>query len=373
MGMRRKNLAWVLSLLCVVTLVTGCWDNRPVEERGMILMLGIAPAPHHGLTLYFEIPTASGLTSLTSGGSSGSGPGPKFVVYRGQGPTFSDAFTSAQAQTNEDLYLGQVQVVSLSTRLSPGQFSVVDATLARTGPLDKSADAVAVSGSMAKFMAFSPVGTSLPSLYLSSLFACHHCQTAYLARTIWSREKRLWSPTASVWVPLVSTNATSFVVDRIVAYQGYKPVMVLTPKETWDLGFLLGVTAKAPLTVPLSVGTISLRAVRARPHFHTKTEPDGKVLIHLTVNLAATLDSVPPNLPITTHLLHTLEDQADIIVAHRLLTILLKLQKLNSNPLGFGRRYVWFHQDFSAWPSLYRHATIEVTAHMHVHQLGDLQ
>ncbi len=371
--MKRRKVAWFLTLLCTVTLLTGCWDDRPVEERGMVLMLGISPNAHHGVTLYFEVPTASGLTSLTSGGSSGSGSGPKFIVYRGQGDNFSDAFTNAQGKTNEDIYLGQLQVIALSTRLSPRAFTVIDATLARLGPMDKSADAVAVSGSMAKFMAFSPVGTSLPGLYLASLFACRHCQTAHLARTVWSREKRLWSPTTSVWVPLITTNATTFIVDRIVVYHGYQPTIILTPHQTRTLGFLLGITAKAPLTVPMSVGIISLRAVRAHPHFRTMPESGGKVLIHLTVSLSATLDGVPPNVTITTPLLHELEAKADTLLSHRMLKILLMLQKKDSNPLGFGRSYVWFHQDFTTWPTLYRQATIAVTARIHVHQLGDLQ
>lgn len=368
----KQKILWLLSILCVITLVTGCWDDRPVEERGLVLMLGISPSPHHGVTLYFEVPTSSGLTSLTSGGSSTSG-GPKFVIYRGHGATFSDAFTDAQGQTNEDLYLGQTQVIALSTRLPPATFAVIDATLARLGPMDKSADAVAVTGSMAKFMAFSPAGTSLPGLYLASLFACHHCQTAQLARTVWSREKRLWSPTASVWVPKISAHGSTFNVDRIVVYQGYRPVLVLTRRQTWDVGCLLGITVKAPLTVSTSYGTISLRAVRASPHFKTKPAPDGKILIHVTVHLSATLDSVPPNLLITTPILHEIEARADTLLSHRLLSILVTLQKAGSNPLGFGRRYVWVRQDFSAWPTLYRHATLAVTAHIHIHQLGDLQ
>lgn len=369
----KKKLVWLLSVLCVVSLLTGCWDDRPVEERGMVLMLGVAPAPHHGLTLYFEIPTAAGLTGLTGGGSSGSSSGPKFMVYRGQGSDFTDAYTNAQGQTNEDLYLGQVQVIALSTRLTPEQFALTDATFARLGPMDKSADAVAVSGSMGKFMDFSPAGTSLPGLYLASLFACHHCQTAHLARTVWSREKRLWSPTSSVWVPEISVTGSTFEVDRMVVYHGYKPVMVLTPRQTWDLGFLLGITAKAPLSVPLADGTIGLRAVHASPRFKTRSLPDGQLALHVTLRLTATLDSVPANMLTTTSLLHEIQTKADTILSHRLLAILVTVQKTGANPLGFGRRYAWFHQDFTGWPTQYRNAALSVTVHTLIHQLGDLQ
>lgn len=369
----RHQLAWLLSILCVVTLLTGCWDDRPVEERGMVLMLGVAPAAHRGLTLYFEVPTASGLTGLTKGGSSGSSSSPPFVVYRGQGSNFTDAYTNAQGQTNEDLYLGQVQVIALSTRLSSGQFALTDATFARLGPLDKSADAVAVSGSMAKFMDFAPTGTSLPGLYLSSLFSCHHCQTAHLARTVWSREKRLWSPTSSVWVPEISIAGSTFEVDRMVVYHGYRPAMVLTPRQTWDAGLLMGITAKAPLSVPIPGATIGVRAVHASPRFKTQSMPDGKILIHVTLRVIGTLDSVPANMVITTPLLHQIEDKGAILVSHRLLAILVALQKKGANPIGFGRRYAWFHQDFASWPSLYRHAEMSVTVHIHIHQLGDMQ
>ncbi len=367
---RRRGVALV-ALLSLGALLAGCWDNRPVEARDLVLAMGVSPGPHQGLTVSLAIPTPSGLESGTSasGGSSSGGKPPTYVLT-GSGPDMGAAISRAQSETNRDIYLGQTQIVLFSHRLTPKEFASAVSWLSRLGPFDKTAFAAVAEAPMAKTLAYEPVSTRLGPMYFLTLFTCTHCQTVALRRTLWSLEMRTVTPGLSIWLPAVDAVGPNFVVRRIMAFRGSAPAVLLTPQQTMTMGYLLAHTSKATMSLPTSVGPVGVRAVTAT-RVNTVKWSGGHLHIHVALSVMAIIDQLPLGQASPT-LIREVESAMNRTLVHRVLQVMTLLQRLGSDPEGYGAALFWDDPGLRAhWESIYRQARLSVTVSTTVQNVGD--
>lgn len=368
---RRRGVALVALVILAATL-SGCWDNRPVETRDLVLAIGVSPGPHQGVTVALAIPTPSGLLSGTtaSGGSGEGGGKPPIYVLRGSGPDMGAAISNAQADSNRDIYLAQTQIVLFSHRLPPQEFAAAVSWLSRLGSFDKTAFAAVAEAPVDKTLAYQPVSTRLGPMYFPTLFTCTHCQTVALSRTLWSLEMRTVTPGLSIWLPAVDAVGPNFVVRRIVAFRGENPVVHLTQPETLALGYLLAHTSKATMAVPTPLGPVGVRAVHAA-RVNTVTWSHGQMHVHVALSVMAIIDQLPVG-KVSPALIREVESATNRRLLHGLLSVMRLLQKNGSDPEGFGVSLFWDDPGLRQhWESIYRHATLSVTVSTTVQNVGD--
>lgn len=355
----------------LLTTLTGCWSNRPVEFRAMVLTIGIAPGHHGQIKIEFEIPSRAGLTSLTSGSTGGS-KAPATYVVEAEGATPGAALTRAQAQEQTDLYLGETQIVAFSSHLSDAQFALAQDWLTRLGPLDKTAFAV-TTPSVTKLLSATPSSGEMGPIDLQTGFSCYNCETVSFNQHQWDVEMAYPTPGDSIWMPWVTTTPQGFSVDRIVAYTGDRPSLVLTPRESMLLGYVLGRTGKGYLSFRIGSNLLGVRTVTAKPSVHTRLK-HGLLDISVRLVMHGTVDdwSAPP---LTPKLLATLEHETSRQMAQRTLHVLQKLQSKGSDPMAFGASIIWRQKpawrSARVWESEYRKAHIHVHIDMTFTNVGD--
>jgi spore germination protein KC len=375
---RRPALPWpsrVLSGLAALSLLVslaGCWDNRSLDARGLVLAMGVGPGPHHQITVYLTIPTPTALTTGSSSAGSGSsgGSGPNTYLLEGTGPDIGAAIADAQGTTSRDIYLGQIQLVLFSHRLPPSQFGRAIGWLTREGNVSKTAFAAVAKSPLATVLSYQPAGTTLGPIYFLTLFTCARCQTVTLRQTIWSLEMRSVTPGYSYWLPAVDTRGPNYVVNRIVAYRGNQPVATLPPAATIALGYVLGKTVKGTLAVTTPEGLVGLRSVQGTSAARV-TWAKGHMAIAVNLSLMASIDQMPSGDASPSHVAQV-ERAASQSVARRALHVMQLLQREGSDPEGFGRALFWNHPALAKhWEQLYQHAHLSVTATTVVQNLGD--
>lgn len=354
-----------LALLSLFTL-TGCWNNRPIESRAIVLVLGVDPGPDNRLILSLQVPSPSALQSLT-----GSSPPkkPTSFVITGDGKTFSEALNAAQVKSEHEIYLGQLQAVVLSMRLPDSQFKTVEDFLTRYGPTDKSAYLVATQQKASDILTAEPRGARFAALYLHTLFSCQTCQVAHLERMVWDQEKMRLCPVDSGWMPIISSDG-EFHVDKVAIYEKTHPALILSPAETITLAHILGLTHKAVETLPTRWGEAGLQSVQATPSTETRLE-GGKLTVDVTLKVTASLDSFPLGAA-TLNNIRDLEALLSQRVAQRSTVLLAKLQSQGLNPVRFGEAVLWHHPELAAtWPNLYHNAQIKVHVSSQITDVGD--
>jgi spore germination protein KC len=366
-----KRLVRLGVVLLLLASLTGCWDNRSIETRDLVLTLGVAPAPHGNLAVYLQSPPPDTLTAITqAGGGGGGGPSAPIYVY-GVGKTVDAALVRAQASTQRDLYLGQVVLVLLSSRLSARQFQVVLHTLMRLPLIHTTAYVAVTPTAMNTFMTFSPAETRLAPLYFETLFTCQQCQAVSLQEPLFELERTSITPGRTMYAPVIMPLGNGYEVDRIVAYSaGSRPALTLSPAQTIDLGFVLGRTVKASEHVSLGDGArASVRAITAQTHFAT-TDVGGRLHIAVDTNIKGTLANLEGHRA-DSETVVGVEQAVASALARKMLAVLTALQRKGADPAGFGEAFLWNHPEYLArWHTLYRRAAITVHVHVVLQDLG---
>lgn len=354
--------------------LSGCWNDRALNERDLVLTMGVSPAKQSGqIEVTFQIPTPSGLTAMQAGGRSGGGSSPQFFDAQGIGPNLPLAFTEAQAKVSRDLYLGQIEVLALSTTLSPVLLHRAVAALDRLGSMDKTPYVIATSNSMTQVIEHQSQQEKLPALYFETLFLCKSCQTNALGMHFWQFAERLHTPGISAVLPRVDLSSSGYTVDKISVYRGYHYVTTLSPSLTQDYGLLADTSHKDGLFLakPFQSG---LRAIDAKTSIRTKLAK-GHLKSALDVKVKATLDSLSTYTATPTQVAQV-SKAASMLLSRRLAHFLALTQKLDVDPLGIGRRLdyrhpAWF-KAIGPWFKAYPRIHFRVHVQVHIRRIGDL-
>jgi spore germination protein KC len=367
---RRHGAIMVTTLMLMVSLA-GCWDNRALDARQLVLAMGVGPAPHGAVTVYLESPTPSGLTSGTAaGGAVGSSSGPDTYVIMGTGPDLGAAISDAQSQTDRDIYLGQTQLVVMSRRLSARQFTDAVNWLTRIGHFDKTAFVAEAGAPLHTILSYKPQADPLGPIYFMTLFTCARCQTVALHRTVWSMEVQSLTPGSSIWLPVIDSSGPNFVVRRMVAFRGDTPAAWLSQPETIAFGYLTARTSKATISVMTPDGLIGLRAVHASRRTDV-TWADGRMTIAVHLQVVGAIDSAPTGAG-GTRLVSGLEQKVSRSIATSTLKVMRLLQRRGADPEGFGRRLFWTHPTLlPQWEHWYRRAHLSVSVTTVINNVGD--
>lgn len=375
---RKRLLAGTGTGLLLLGSLSGCWDDRALNQRDLVLTLGIGPSPKQSGTLavVFQIPSPSGLAADSIGGSGGQSPGgaPFFVIV-GTGASFATAFESAQVQVSRDLYLGQTEVILLSDRLSPRLLHRTVATLDRLGSIAKTPYMVATDTRITRAAAHRVSQNHLPALYFESLFTCRQCQAMDLGVHLWQFADRLNTPGVDPALPLATPTATGYRVNREVLYRKYRPVGTLSPQASDALALLNGQARKLTVFLPLGHGSsASLRAIRARTVVHPRVV-GGRVVADIREQVHASLDEVDSYTDTPAQVAAIARAAANTLSA-RAVRVLETTEAWDTDPLGVGRDLDYddpaaFHA-LGPWHHIYPHVRFHVHLTVTIHRLGDI-
>ncbi|MHB1610429.1 MAG: Ger(x)C family spore germination protein [Sulfobacillus sp.] len=366
MKLKRWLQAFAVAALSVG--LTGCWGNRPVNDRILVLCMGIDPAKSpQQFTVIFQAPTPSAVTNSSQGSSSGSGQSEVFAV-KGTGRGLEAAFNEAQAQVSKDLYLGQLQLVVISDKMKPELLHRAIESLRSIGPLDKTPYIVVAKNSAFKVLQQSSPQAKFPSLYFISLFGCVSCQTDAIGVRFWQYLVRLTTSGVDPFLPVALPFSQGYRVDQVALYRGYQYVTTLDPVQTMNFGILEGLSHKVSLFLPRWQATI---AFLTGPSRLTTQVVDGHVQARFNVRLTATLQGISSS-SVTPIELSQISKRASEIIAQRCAAVIRQTQHDDVDPFGIGRMLSWQHPNtfhrFADWHKEYPkihvivHCVVKITS-----------
>ncbi|MCL5972671.1 MAG: Ger(x)C family spore germination protein [Firmicutes bacterium] len=329
-------------LLGLIFLLTGCWGNLPVNNRILVLAMGIDPAKSpNQFTVTFQSPTPSAVTNSSQGSSSGSGGQSAVFAVKGTGQSLEAAFNQAQAKVSKDLYLGQLQLLVISNQLKPTLLKRAVTSLQSIGTLDKTPYIVVANESAFKMLQQTSPQAKFPSLYFISLFGCMSCQTDALGMRFWQYLVRIDTRGVDPYIPVALPFSQGYRVDRIALYRGYHYVTMLDPTQTTTFGILQGLAHKVSLYLPKFQATV---AFLTGPSRLTTQVVNGQVHATFNVHLTAMLMGLDSHSE-TTQKISEISQMASDTLAKRCVALVRQLQHQDVDPLGIGRMLSWQHPD----------------------------
>ncbi|NMP24966.1 hypothetical protein [Sulfobacillus harzensis] len=362
-----RRLRWAAALCTALALLTGCWDQRPVEGRGVVESVGVAPTATPGVrqwTFVFPNPTesVSNLGTLP--------PDQNLYALAVTARTWTTALLKVQQQSTRDLYFGQFRVLVLSPRLSASTWARLITTFNRSGRILKTFYVVA--GDPAGLVAQTPTLSEGGPFYgLFKLLACH-CQPFMFGQRAWQVWDRLKTPGVSPVVPLIRVSASEILENRQIAVLGPKTVIPWSPAASAGWAYLTQHVVKGALTVTVDGQRIGLNRLHGSSHVTVVADAAGTRVVD-RLSYRAALEDVPPTLRLTpaektaiaqaaSHALLRLGDQA-----------VRAAEREQVDPFGWHREAQWARNaPGSPWPMpvSWTGWTVDLTAKVHIANEG---
>ncbi len=364
---RARRIANIVLLGLLLVGASGCWDQIPVEWRAVITAIGVDPTRHPGIDRYtFVFPNVS----LTTGTLPTTPTNQEFYSITANAPSLMMALRAVQARQSRMLYLGQLRILALSTRLP---VSVWQRTLNATAD---SGRFVLTLWTVATPVAANLVRIVSPTQMVPE-FALYRALNSQSQPIIWPG--RAWK----VWVDTVTPGISPSVADVLpVGSDSFRlgPLYVLgakpsiwSPEATRGWAYLTGRVRREGMRVAIPQGRFTLSFIRGKTSlsFHrvgSSVRVDSRLSYAgvITTN-AAMAHSEAMN--------DALQRAAARKILREALIAWRTALATHTDPMGWHRDLHWTDSriPIAAGASLWRGWSLTLSVHFAVHDEGALE
>lgn len=282
----RHRLVGVGMLLVAGLLLTGCWDQHPVEDRAAVAAIGIDPGPQTGENRYtFTFPNVTTTTSSLASTPSSQ----QFYSLTVLAPSLLAALTAAQRRESRTLYLGQVRIVCLSSHLSGAIWDQTINSMADSGRFVLTTWIVAAPQASA-LVSLAPPVEVVPEVALYNALVCR-CQVIHWPGRAWRTWAHVETPGVSPAVVWVRPGANHFVLTQLLVV-GPHGLTAWSPQATQGWAYLTGQVLHETLTVTVDHHSEVVALIRGHTHWHVRHH-DGRLTASADLNYSGVLVGVP--------------------------------------------------------------------------------
>lgn len=158
----------IIVLLWIMALLTGCWDQREIEERTSVVAIGIDRSKElpelYKVSVQIPIPIK---IAGASGGGGGSGEAVK--VMSSTGKTIVGAFGNLQKRMNQKLFYGHTRIIAIGEAVAREGVDKVMDGFRRDPQIRRLLWPLVVDGEAADILSAQPVLEQIPTVYIMSM------------------------------------------------------------------------------------------------------------------------------------------------------------------------------------------------------------
>ncbi|MFB5188758.1 Ger(x)C family spore germination protein [Alicyclobacillus fastidiosus] len=359
-------------LLCLVFpfFLSGCWDAVELQQRAIVLMIGIDPSPEATgdvrVTLQLARPqqlSTPPKPETTSGENS-------TVVIAENGADVSEAVRKIQLATDRKLFFEHVRAIVVNQAVAKhGMLPMFDSIVqARIAPRD--AWLFVSSNSAQEVLGYAPALDAIPSTYLTNFFENRLLLNRSYDATIGGFHQRLLTPGVepfAIWVGPGIKEFSAPGLKGIAAFSGDKFVGGLDQQEALGWQFITNQFPRSLLTLtcPASRSTTFVVNVRSVKSSITVAK-DGASAPHASIQVrvkgwieggGCVTESSPEELD-------TLTRQVEKEVGAMVKSSIMQSQTFDSDLFGFGKKLYLFTprnwQGDTKWRQAFHKLTVTV-------------
>jgi spore germination protein KC len=368
----KKGMVWLL--LFGLTFFSGCFDSEDIDRRMIVSPIGIDSAPGGKMRVTFRMPVILPFGSVHPGNQSNS---PSYISRSTLTQGIFPALIDIQNRDEHGIFIGQCRAIIFGEAFAQkGVKSVMD-FFNRMPTFPPSAFIVIARPSAADLLEINWPEQEMHDQNIRWFFT-NQANRIYGTKK-WVLFRDIYDPLQDPIVPIVapSDEFTTMKLLGLAVFRGGRMVGELNSEETILLGMLKNLKNENRLVIPLT-GRIptSFQVVTGKKKLkvlYRNQRPIFKISLTLSAFLA---ELGGYQAPLNAPSLRQIQRKCGQYVKERLLSLLQKLQTLESDPLDLGNNFrIQQPKYFSApkWREDYRNAKFQVSVNFFVERLGVLK
>lgn len=401
---RSRLLAYLLLTVFCIPLLTGCWDRLEIEERALVLGVGVDiaspedekkeanashlpnsfPKPNAVLlkvTVQIAVP---GRIPLGPGEGGGSGKGQKPVwVLSSVGYTLDDALNNLQQELADRMFFGHLRVIVLSQKFAKLGMSDINDYLRRAPDVRRTTWMVVCEDQAEDLMKMAPQLERVPSLYLLATMdqavRMGKLPNAFVG-TYWTADSALGMDPFLPYVKLIQSGNM-----RIAGLAMFSGAKMVGHSEPVEIGAYMAVKGLNPsgysvqLEVPGS-NTLYMYQITHRSSRISVTIKDGRPEFLVKINSEGNIKEKSNDDEILdVKMINQIEQQLVKNGQKAIIDLIKKTQVMGSDIFGFGEyvraKYPGFWNKtvdsaHGSWDEMYKDAVFKVDMIYKIRRVG---
>ncbi|MBE3598596.1 MAG: Ger(x)C family spore germination protein [Limnochordaceae bacterium] len=375
-----RPIGVVAGVALLAVLASGCWDREEINQRTLVLALGLDRGPRPGMyTVSAQIAVPGGIPLGLGGGATGAGgqARPPAMVIASTGHTVEEALFHLTRRIEWPMFLGHLRLVAISEEIARQGVRPILDTLRRDPQVRRLVWLVVTQGQARRLLeARSPLER------VAVFFVANMLETLTRAGNMARIDLgefgvRLANPGEDPTAPLLRVRGSDVQWRGIAVFSDDRMVGTLDPGETHlALSLRSGGPDRTEMELMVQGSRVRLRnfnrQTRIRP-VPQREQPRVSVRVQYEANVAEVEGPLQMSRP---EVLHQIERIAASDQRARLRQALRHLQRLGADPLGYGEQFRAFAPQ--AWKQIegtdyFRTLPVDIQVRVAIRRVGMVQ
>jgi spore germination protein KC len=217
-----------------------------------------------------------------------------------------------------------------------------------------------------------PKSEYIPSNALFLALGKEGSETPYInPEYLFDMKYRLIERGIDPFLPIIEAKKDLFEINTVGLFNKSNLKLTLAPEETKIINFLRNREEKSAINVTKGKSMVVLNTQKVKTKYKINTPKGKPPYIRVTVSMTGTLEEASKQVPISK--LSVYEYAAEKEISKRFAKVLVKLQKANIDPIGFGLRYRSRHfneDDWEQWKKIYPTIAFKVDSKVQIEDPG---
>ena len=345
----RARLVVALVVVLAAAILGGCWDARDLEDRAIVVGVGLDRARGGGIQVSLEVTIPGGTTTRPgiSGnqlGQRGAGAGGTKVVLTGTGATVHEALAAMRDGTRFDLFLGHVRIVLIGEELARQGVLQHLEMLVQNPEIRRLIPMAVVRGRARDYLMMTVAQDNTAALYLSQmlddLIRTGRAPNVDLSRFLTDVSEPGVDPVVSILGRGPGTEAGVQWVGLGV-FRDDRLRAVVRPPQAWYLMWAMGSPRRTTLFVPVREpvsGGVILDIFHVDSRLTVQGPPDGRQAVVRLLIEGRVAEHRAGGIDLTkTATMRRIQDQTQRDLQGRVQRLVDQVRRQGADPFGIGR------------------------------------
>lgn len=329
---RRLRYALLILPLCILT---GCWDVLEIPRRGIasaVFFDKVNQRYKMGVSLAIPgslVPPTVGTTQQFV---------KRYYIISAEGDSLVDAWTKVQANSERDIFFGQIRAVVMSEAFAHGNINDGLEFISRFPLVPPNTHVLVAKENPEQLFDLKIKSNEIPGNFVDHFFRVPAKQPLAPAIDLW-RVNAMMDRSGDPLIPLIGQTQQNYLIAGTALFSRNRMVGELSLDESLILAMLLN-TDTGYQSIPLGPHRhAAFKNIRAKTRITPNIDPDGTVVFNIDSRITGVLVEKVPYRAIGLRQRRAIEQQAETLIRENIQNLLAKLQSLNTDPLELGEKY----------------------------------
>lgn len=352
----------LMVLLCVL-LLAGC-GYKDIDKRFFAVSMGIDmsknPSKKYLISIKFAIPNVEKKPN-------------EFIIVSEEADTIAEAVRIIKTKVDKEVDFSQTKALILSNdvakkRMAPHLYYWPS----RRRDFQEIAWVAIGKPTALDVLKAKPKSEQVPSNGIFLSFAQEGSETPYvIPEFLFDVKKRFSEKGLDPLLPIIETKNNNIEVNTVGLFNKKHLIVSLTPEETKMLNFLLNMEVKSAIKVDRGKNYFLIDTHKVKTKYKYKRDNKNRPVIDVSVKATGRIEEALFKLD--NKQLAEYEKKAADSLTVEMKNFLIKMQKANVDPIGFGLYYRGHHfqtNDWQTWQRLYPQVTFQVHTNIQIEDTG---